>query len=402
MFIEILIALIIGIIFGCITGLIPGIHINLVSLFVVSLLGYLLGFSNPVQLSVFIVAMAITHTFLDIIPAVFLGAPDSDVALGVLPGHRLMMKGMAYQAVKLTVIGSFFSLLIALAFVPVLIYIIPFAYEVLQKWIGWILLGVVVFMIFREKNLKKIIWAVVVFMLSGILGLLVFNIPNINYGLFAMLTGLFGISMLIISINQKIKIPEQNTDILLNVSKKNIIKSLFTAVFSGSLVSFFPGLGPAQGAVIGSEIMRDVKSYSFLILLGGINTVNMVVAFVALYTIDKARNGAVVAISELIKIDFNLFIIFLAVALIAGGIAAVIALIISKQFSKLITRINYQRLSFIVIIFIAVLGFMLSGFLGLLILAVAASIGLLPNLTGIKRSHAMGCLLLPVILWFLL
>ena len=401
MFAEILIALGLGIVFGVFTGLIPGIHINLVSLFVVSLLGWLLGFSSPVSLAVFISAMAITHTFLDIIPAVFLGAPDSDAALGVLPGHKLMMKGYAYQAVKLTVIGSFFSLLIVLAFVPLLVKIIPLAYEILSQWIGWILLGVVVFMIAREKKLKNIFLAVLVFMMSGILGLIVFNMPKVENSLFAMLTGLFGVSMLVISIKQRIKVPEQNTKDFIRIGKKKTIKSLLAAVFSGSLVSFFPGLGPAQGAVIGSEIIKSVENYSFLVLLGGVNTVNMVVSFVTLYTIDKARNGAVVAISEIIKIDFNLFVLFLIIALIAGGIAAAITLFVSKGFSKIISRINYRKLCFGVIVFIAVVAFLLSGFLGLLILAVAASIGLVPNLTGIKRSHAMGCLLLPVILWFI-
>jgi len=400
MFTEILIALLIGILAGCITGLIPGLHINLVSLFVVSLFGYLAGFGGVV-LAVFIASMAVTHTFMDIIPAVFLGAPDSDVALGVLPGHKLMMKGFAYQAVKLTVIGSFFSLLIALALVPLFVKIIPFAYEILKNYIGWILLAVVVFMIIMEKGFRNKFWSIIVFMLSGILGLIVFNIPKVEQGLFAMLTGLFGVSMLIISINQKIKIPEQNTETSIDVSRKNIFKSLLAGVFSGSLVSFFPGLGPAQGAVIGSEIIRSAENNSFLILLGGINTVNMVVSFVTLYTIDKARNGAVVAISQLIEINGSLLVLFLIITLIAGGIAAMIALFIAKGFSKIISKINYQLLCFIVIIFILIVAFLLSGVLGLLILAIATSIGLVPNLLGIKRSHAMGCLLLPVILWFI-
>ena len=399
---EILVALLIGICAGTFTGLIPGIHINLVSLFVVSMLAYLLGFASPVTLAVFIAAMAVTHTFLDIIPAVFLGAPDSDAALGVLPGHRLMMKGLAYQAVKLTVIGSLFSLLICIALAPLFIYMIPAAYELLKNFIGWILLAVVAWMVLKEKGLNNKFWAVVVFMFSGILGLIVFNIPNVEQGLFAMLTGLFGISMLIISINTVIKIPEQKTGEEITVGKRNTIKAILAAIFSGSLVSFFPGLGPAQGAVIGGEIIRGIKDYSFLILLGGINTVNMIVSFVTLYTIGKARNGAVLAISQIIPVDRNILIIFLISALIAGGMAAVIALLISKAFARLISRLNYKLLCLIVIAFVAGIAFLLSGALGLLILAVATSIGLVPNVLKIKRSHAMGCLLLPVILWFVL
>ena len=402
MFIEILAAVLIGILAGTVTGLIPGLHINLVSLFVVSLLGYLLGFTSPIALAVFIIAMAVTHTFLDIIPAVFLGAPDSDVALGVLPGHKLMMQGMAYQAVKLTVIGSLFSLLICIAIAPMLLPLIPAAYELLKDWIGWILFAVVVWMILKETGLNNKFWAVMVFMLSGILGLIVFNIPNVEQGLFAMLTGLFGISMLIISINTIIKIPEQKPDERISIKKKSMLKSIGAAIFSGSLVSFFPGLGPAQGAVIGSELIRNIKDYSFLILLGGINTVNMVVSFITLYTIGKARNGAMIAVAQIIPMDKTSLIIFLISALIAGSIAAVIALIISKAFARIISKLNYKLLCLAVIIFIAAAAFLLSGVLGLLILAIATSIGLVPNILKIKRSHAMGCLLLPVILWFIL
>jgi len=89
-------------------------------------------------------------------------------------------------------------------------------------------------------------------------------------------------------------------------------------------------------------------------------------------------------------------------ALIAGSIAAVIALIISKAFARIISKLNYKLLCLAVIIFIAAAAFLLSGVLGLLILAIATSIGLVPNILKIKRSHAMGCLLLPVILWFIL
>ena len=114
MFLEILLAIFCGCCAGIITGIIPGIHINLVSLLLVSLSGYMLGFTSPLVLAVFIISMAVTHTFLDPIPSIFLGAPDADQALNVLPGHRLLMQGMGYEAVKLTVIGSLLSLILTL------------------------------------------------------------------------------------------------------------------------------------------------------------------------------------------------------------------------------------------------------------------------------------------------
>jgi len=82
---------------------------NLVSVLVVTVSAYLLNLFSLPALGVFIIAMAITHTFLDVLPAIFLGAPDSDTALGVLPGHKLLLEGKGLIAVKLTVAGGLFA-----------------------------------------------------------------------------------------------------------------------------------------------------------------------------------------------------------------------------------------------------------------------------------------------------
>jgi len=58
MFFEILIASLLGIFAGIFTGLIPGIHINLVSILLVTLSGYFLGFVNAISLGAFIISMA--------------------------------------------------------------------------------------------------------------------------------------------------------------------------------------------------------------------------------------------------------------------------------------------------------------------------------------------------------
>ncbi|GAI25766.1 unnamed protein product [marine sediment metagenome] len=89
MLIEILIFLILGILFGTFTGLIPGIHINLVGVFLISLAASFLSFLNPIYFVVFITSMAITHTFVDFIPSIFLGCPDTDTELSILPGQSI-------------------------------------------------------------------------------------------------------------------------------------------------------------------------------------------------------------------------------------------------------------------------------------------------------------------------
>ena len=100
MFLEILLALILGIGFGIITGLIPGIHVNLIAILLISLSAYLLEFVSVFSVAIFIFSMALTHTFLDMIPSIFLGAPNEDTALAVLPGHRMLLDGIGYEAIR--------------------------------------------------------------------------------------------------------------------------------------------------------------------------------------------------------------------------------------------------------------------------------------------------------------
>ncbi|MFH0868235.1 MAG: tripartite tricarboxylate transporter permease [Candidatus Woesearchaeota archaeon] len=403
MFLEFLIASLLGITAGIFTGLIPGIHINLVSLLVVSSSVYLLDIFSLPSLGVFIISMAITHTFLDVLPAIFLGAPDADTAMGVLPGHKLLLQGRGYEAVKLTVIGSLFSLILALILFPLFIIIVPNIYETLQPFIGWILLAVVLYMILIEKGLDKKFWAFSVFLMAGVLGIIVLTMPNLKQPLFPLLSGLFGISMLIVSLSNKVEIPKQYITESIKIPKFENIRALIAGTFSGSFVSFFPGLGPAQAAILGSSIMGKLSNYSFLILIGSINTVNMAVSLVSLYTINKARNGAVLAIRELLtSIDLNTLMLFLSASLFVAGIATFLALILTRVFVKLVEKVNYSMLCIFVILLITILVFYFSSWLGLLILIVATGIGIIPNIINVKRSHSMGCLMLPVILFFVL
>ena len=397
MFFEILIATIIGVIAGIVTGLIPGIHINLLSLLLVSISPLLLKHTNVLALSCFIIGMSITHTFLDAIPSIFLGAPDASQVLLVLPGHKLLLEGKGFEAVKLTVIGSLLCLIFAVMLVPILIPLVKIIYPILKDYIGYILLVIILFMLFKDKSYLKNIF---VFLLSGSLGIIVLN-STIENPLFPMLSGLFGTSMLFTSLLQKVQIPKQEITETIKVPKKELISAISGGTIAGTLTSFFPGLGPSQGAVLATQLLRKISDYGFMILVGGLNTVNFVLSLITLLVLDKARNGAVIAIKELIQINPKVLIIFLGSALIAGGIATILALRITRIFSKLFDYLEYEDIVHYVIILIACLVFYFSGIIGLIILVTSTCVGIVTAELKVAKNHAMGCLLLPVLIFFL-
>lgn len=403
MFVELTIAIIAGVSAGVITGLIPGIHINLISIMLLSISPLLLKYTSPLVLALFVISMAITHTFLDFIPSVFLGVPEADTALSILPGHKMVLMGMAYEAVKLTVIGSLLSLIICVSIIPILIFIVPFIYNKTGDYIGFILIGVVAYMILKEKTKNRIFWAVFIFTISGLLGYFVMNFPNLRNPILPLLSGLFGVSMLINSLFENSSVPKQRISEQIEIDKKTLTKSLSAGTFAGSLTGFFPGLGASQASIIGAVVVGSISTFGFLILQGGINTVNFMISLVTLYTLEKARNGAVIAVMKIVE---NLSVlelaIILAAALIVGGVATFLAMYFTRKFAKLLEKVKYGFLCIIIIILIITLVGIFSGPIGLFILFVSTMIGMIPICSKIGKNHSMGCILLPVILYFVL
>jgi len=395
---EMILAVIIGIIAGTITGLIPGLHINLVSLLLFVSAGFFLEFTTPIILGIFIITMAITHSFLDFLPSIFLGAPDEATALSVLPGHRFLLKGQGYGAIKLTTIGCFLGVIIAFIITPLFIFLSPHFYPYLNKIIPFLLIFISILLIIKEN---KKIPALFIFLFSGILGYLSLNLTIIKQPLFPLFTGLFGSSLLTISFIQNVKIPKQKIK-KINIKKTETVTGILSSIFSSSLVSFVPGIGASQAAAISASI-KKMNEKTFLLLLGIINTMVMILSFVSLYSINKPRTGVAVFVGKLLPSfsNSNLWT-FLIIALIVAIIALFLTLFFAKIFSKNISKIKYKWLCLGILIFLFILTPIISGPASLLILIAGTSLGILTSVLGIRKIHMMGALILPVILFYFL
>jgi len=400
LYLYLIIAILLGISAGVFTGLFPGIHINLIAIIILTLsTSYFIGL-EPLILIIFLVSMAITHTFVDYIPGVFLGAPDEDNFLSILPGHQMLMRGKAYEAVIYTLYGSMAAIILTIILAPGFIYGLYIIYPYVQRVIPYILILASIFLIYFEE--KSRIWAIIIFFMSGFLGITAFNLPT-TQPLLPLFTGLFGISSLMTSIMRKQKIPKQRISKLktLRPKLKSFSKSLFASLLASPLVAFLPGLGTGQAAVIGSEVTGDLKQKEFLILLGAINTMVMGLSFITLYSVGKARTGTSVAISQLTSLTLSDTWHILGTILIVGIISFFITIYLAKLFAKHIHKFNYKYLSVTIITILVLLTIYFAGLFGLLILIVSSVLGFTCILTGIRRTHLMGALMLPIILYYL-
>jgi len=106
-----------GVMLGTITGIVPGFHPNNVAFIVLSIsplilgqLHFLTAFFPSANILVLvastILAASVAHTFLSFIPAAFIGAPEGDTALCVLPAHRLLLEGKENNFVYFLILGK--------------------------------------------------------------------------------------------------------------------------------------------------------------------------------------------------------------------------------------------------------------------------------------------------------
>ncbi|MBU7015909.1 MAG: tripartite tricarboxylate transporter permease [Theionarchaea archaeon] len=387
-------ACLLGFLFGIITGLTPGIHVNTLLPLIAALP------ISELQGAVGVFSLAITHTFLDFIPSSIFGIPDEDTALSILPAHQLLLAGKGYEAIKLTVVGSLGAFIISLFLVLPLISIIPMVYRVSYSYMGYILLFLVFVLIISEKSPKKIISASMVFLLSSMYGYILLSSPLLceDGVLFPIFSGLFGISTLSVSMRNQSKVPFQSLDSKIHLKHYEVLTNILKGGIAGILVSLLPGIGPAHATTI---ISVQTSPRKFLVAVSGVNTANAVYALLVLYTVQKCRSGAVIAIEKLIHIDSLSLIILLICGLIAAGASSVAALCLARIFLKALPSLNYRGLMVSTCGILVIVVWIITGVTGLLVMVVGSCIGILPVFLGVRRSHCMGVLLFPVIHYYL-
>jgi putative membrane protein len=263
---------------------------------------------------------------------------------------------------------------------------------------------------------------------SGLLGIFAFrmeymSVPLVDWGqgsiLLPLLSGLFGASQLIVSLFSDPVIPAQY-DSKLDLEKRRMIRGVFTGSICGSIVAWLPGISSSIATVFARLFVKQEEmgkksgykndeaflssSKEFIVSISGVNTSNAIFGLMALAFIGKTRSGAMVAINELmngISLEFSLVLLFLCAILLTSLLSYFSTIYLGDNIHNVLEKINYPKLCYSIIFFLAVMVLLSTGIFGLLIFIISIPIGMLAPFLGIKKSHAMGVILLPVILYFI-
>ncbi len=389
---DVLVWILLGISAGCITGLIPGIHPNLLSTILLGL-SISHGF-DPLLTSVFLICAGITNSFVSFIPSILFGAPESAEALSVLPGHRMLLRGYGYEAIRLTVLGGFYAGLLSLAIFP-FYFVFSVVYPSIKIFIPFLLIFVLVWIIITEKSLKNMFISLVIIIFTGIMG-----IKLIDYDVFfPVFTGFFGLPLLFLSWKNQTALPEIIT---FEQEKFREWKGVKAGLLSGIISGFLPGVGASQLATIAQELLGEKNERNFLVAIGAITTVDVMLSFFAIYFISNPRSGVAQAIFKLLgNFSEDILLFFIFVSLFTISTSTILTLIFARKLIFVLRNLNYGRLSLFMFCFLLFLVFLLSGIKGLLLCLSCFFLGLIVNILGVKRTSLMGFLIIPTILYYL-
>ncbi len=408
-----------GFALGIISGLTPGLHLNNFAALLLAISPQLMSFGlSPFQMACIILSASISQTFFDAIPAIFLGAPDSETALTVLPGQRLMLDGRGIEAVRLSALGSAGSVLFAILLIIPLSWMASSYYDYLTKYVGILLLAIALMMIRSESgpwiegqgslvHYKYKGLAFLLFITAGHLGIFAFDHEQLLSSplglepqvLLPLLSGIFGASSLLLSLSTETKIPVQKES-KIKMPGRTLAKAVLCGGLGGSVVAWIPGVSPSVAAIT-TRLGAAPRPEEFLVSIAGVNTANALFSLVALYVIDRPRSGAAAAIQELMALDQGMLVQMIIIVVIVAVASYLACIAAARLAGRAISHLNYRLLCLGVLVFLVGMTYAFTGLFGLFIFFLSTVVGLIAPVAGIRRTHAMGVLMLPLILRYI-
>lgn len=377
-----------GVLIGAFTGIVPGIHPNTVIF--TSLPIYLSTGIDFLSYAALISGLSVSHTFHDFLPSIYLQAPDANTALSTMPGAEKAAIGKGPEAFHSTLLGGITSVAMLIVLLPILRLFLSDFYSSIRPFMAYIVAFFLFFLVFREKSKEAVLTAG----LSGILGILALNSGvGGQFILMPVFAGLFAVPAVSSSLSRNFHLPEQKLS-----SEFKGKRGGLAGVLAGLIAGTVPGVGAAGSTTFLSPLMEDQDD--FLAGMGAVNTTDIIVSFLAILLIGKARSGAAVALQSISTPVRSEIYLLIGISIFCAGLSALLALRTEKVFLKALRAIEFQKISILVLGVLLVPAFFLTGWFGVLTLITASGIGFY-SLRNSCRACCMAVLLIPSILFFI-
>ena len=387
-----------GALLGSISGLIPGLHANNFALLLAGIAPAVPG--PPLFVGLAMLSAGVVHTFLNAVPAMALGVPDAEMAITALPGHRMVLEGRGYEAIRLSALGSILAVLAAVPLAIPITWAVTAMYPTIRSNLSLVLLVVVLGLLVSEFTWRARFGGALSFVLATLLGAVALDVepdsPLEAGGMLApIFAGLFGAPVLIDAIRGG-GVPPQGDDAI-RIPRRLVGATAIAGAIAGAIVGYIPGISAAIAAVaVLLLIPGGGGDRGYIVATSGVDTANTIFALFALVAIGQPRTGVMVAF-ENANAPLDLPVLVGGVVL-AGLLGFVLVIVVGDAYLRLVGRLTYWKISAVVLSLLFVLSYLFTGPVGIGVFVVASAIGLVPVRFRARRVHLMGVLIGPLML----
>jgi putative membrane protein len=385
-----------GSLLGTLSGLVPGLHANNFALLLAGIAPSVPG--PPLFVGCGMLAAGVVHTFLNAVPAMALGVPDAEMAVTALPGHRMVLEGRGYEAIRLSALGSLLAVLVAIPLAVPITRGVTAAYPTIMDNLSLVLAMVVVALVASERTWRGKAGGALSFALAALLGALTLDLspdaPLAAGGMLApIFAGLFGAPVLIDAIRGG-GVPPQNGEAI-EIPRWLVATTAVAGALAGAVVGYLPGISAAIAAVaVLVFVPGNAGDRGYIVATSGVDTANTIFALFALVAIGQPRTGVMVAF-ESVGAPLEIPIL-LAGVLVAGVVGFVLVITVGDEYLELVGQTEYWKISAVVLTGLLALSYLFTGPVGIVVFAVAAAIGMVPVRLRARRVHLMGVLIGPL------
>lgn len=394
---------------GILISLLPGLHPNSVG----AILSPWLGENNA--WSIVLVILLGVRLPLQFLPSILVSTPAGQTGIGMLPGARMMREGRGMEAIAICAWAVVLGVGISLLIIPFALPMLPALFAAIKPYVGYLLLAAASALIFSEGG-EKSYYALFVFLLAGALGWLALNLP-MSDPLFCLFVGFFTMPALLLGegkieaveqqMKPKSKAKKSCKNCWLDFGIPNISFMIFPfillGVILGGLADLLPGMStPAQIATLATLAVPMRAAEQFLALIASIEASHTAFAFASAASSGVARIGVVAMIEQQSPISAAQLPTLLGAFSLSVAIGAGALVLIGRWIMPRWHIINWDALGILLALYLLIMVFLLDGVLGLLVFGIATAIGTLAWKFEIKRTHVMGSLILPAIIYSLL
>ncbi len=407
-----------GTLIGAALSWLPGLHIfNILAL--LATIGFT-GAIPPQYFPYFTLGAVIAYSYLYAIPTTYFSVAEESTILMLFPTQRYLLNGRGHEAVLLYLIGAVLGSLFLILGSWILLYLVPVMYNIFMPFITYLIIGIVVFWFMAEwprrgergkplerlwKAHSQVLGGILVFFAAGFLGLIVNYTgilpPNLAFArLTPLFIGFFGMPWVLQNIIFKRRIPRQISSDKIYTSKNRVAHGFVGGAIGGLIAAVFPIITGGMGALIASHMTSPRGDDAFIVSQGVNRVLYYVGAFYLLFLpTTRLTRGAVAWLTQGIYVPktWGEFYYAVFVIALASGVSLILTLVLSKLVARNITRINYTYTSIIIAIYLAIITYLITNIVGVILMLFSTIIGLATIFFNTRRSYPLAALIFPVL-----